>query len=122
MANNAVDALLANYPPDVQALTARARAFVRKSLPAAEESVDESARLIGYACGPGYKGMICTLILSRTGIKLGLFRGAELPDPEGLLQGSGKVHRHVQLRTASDLRQPGLRRLLKEARAAQERR
>ena len=32
-----------------------------------------------------------------------------------LMQGSGKVHRHVQLRTNNDLKQPGLKPLLKAA-------
>jgi len=31
-------------------------------------------------------------------LNLGFFRGAELPDPKGLLQGTGKLMRHVKLR------------------------
>jgi hypothetical protein len=76
-----------------------------------------TARLISYAYGPGYKGTVCTLILSKTGIKLGLIGGATLPDPEGLLAGSGKVHRHVQLSAPEDLRRPGLKQLVLEASA-----
>jgi hypothetical protein len=34
------------------------------------------------------------------------------------MQGSGKVHRHVQLRTNNDLKQPGLKPLLEAALAA----
>jgi hypothetical protein len=30
-------------------------------------------------------------------VNVGFFRGAELPDPRGLLQGSGKMMRHVKL-------------------------
>jgi hypothetical protein len=80
--------------------------------------VDFATRLIGYGHGPGYTGAVCTLILSKSGIKLGLVGGAALPDPQGLLQGSGKVHRHVPLQTAQDLRQAGLERLLLGASAA----
>jgi hypothetical protein len=30
-------------------------------------------------------------------VNVGFFRGAELPDPKGILEGSGKVMRHVKL-------------------------
>ena len=74
--------------------------------------------MIGFSYSPGYKGTVCALILSKTGVKIGLFRGSELPDPKGLLRGSGKVHRHVALETLADLKQPGLKPLLKAALAA----
>ena len=118
MATKGFDKLLGKYPADVQSLALDARRFILESLPAAEESVDESAPVVGYGYGSGYKGIICTLILSKSGVKLGLARAAELPDPDGLLEGSGKVHRYVQLYTAADLRKPGLRQLLKMAKAA----
>jgi len=110
--------LLSRYPADVQAQAVRARRFILETLPKADESVDESAGVLGYGYGPGYKGLISTLILSKSGVKLGLAHGAELPDPDGLLAGSGKVHRHVQLRATSDLEQRGVVRLLEAARAA----
>jgi hypothetical protein len=110
-----IDDFLAPYPEPVRATAAAARAQLKRSLPEIEESLDKPAKLIGYSYGPGYKGLVCTLILSQTGVKLGLFRGTELPDPKGLMQGEGKVHRHVQLRTAADLNRPGLKPLLKAA-------
>jgi hypothetical protein len=36
-------------------------------------------------------------------VGLGFFRGAELPDPQGLLQGTGKLMRHVKLKPAAAL-------------------
>ena len=36
-------------------------------------------------------------------VNVGFFRGAELPDPAGLLEGTGKYMRHVKLRPASDV-------------------
>lgn len=35
-------------------------------------------------------------------VNVGFFRGAELPDPEGLLEGTGKFMRHVKLRPSDD--------------------
>ena len=111
-----VQSFLAPYPPEVSDLALAARDFLAKALPGAEEILDESAKLLGY--GPGYKGLLCTLLLSKNGLKLGISHGSELPDPKQLMQGSGKVHRHVQLRTNNDLKQPGLKPLLEAALAA----
>jgi hypothetical protein len=36
-------------------------------------------------------------------------------DPCGLLEGSGRVHRYIQLHAASDLRQAGVNQLVKAA-------
>jgi len=116
--NLAIDTLLRSYPEDVQILARQARKTLREWLPNADERADPSARMFGYSYGPGYKGMICTLILSKSGIKLGLVGGAALADPRGLLAGTGKVHRHVQLRTVRDLQQAGLKQLVLGASAA----
>ena len=62
--------------------------------------------------------MVFTLILSKTGVKLGLVRGAELSDPNGLLEGSGKVHRYIQLRTEWDLDRAAVKQLVKAAHTA----
>jgi hypothetical protein len=112
------ETLLGSYPSDVQALALGARRLIRRVLPHVEESVDSSAPVIGYGYGPGYRGMVCTLILSKSGVKLGLVRGGELADPGGLLQGSGKVHRYVQLHAPADLRQAGVSQLIKAAHVA----
>src|SRR5262245_34509159 len=113
-----IDAFIAAYPPEVRVLIGATRKFLAEALPGSTETLDEPARLLGYSYGPGYKGLVCTLILSRTGVKVGVVRGSELPDPKGLLEGSGKVHRHVALKTPDDLKRPGLKPLLKAALAA----
>ena len=117
-----VETLLAAYPEEVRALAEGARRLIRRLLPAVDEGVDATAPLIGYNCGPGYRGMVCTLILSKSGVKLGLAYGAELDDPRSLLEGSGKVHRYIQLHAPSDLRAPGVNQLIKAAYSAAQRR
>src|SRR6266576_5403766 len=118
MTSRSAEEILKPYPDDVQALTNKARRWLLKSLPGAEESVDPSAAVLSYGYGPGYRGMVCTLILSKSGVKLGFVRGAELNDPSGLLEGSGKTHKYVQLHAASDLNSAGLKQLIKAAHTA----
>jgi hypothetical protein len=117
-ASRTVENLLTAYPAEVQTLAAAARKALRKWLPGVEEKADLSAPVIGYGYGPGYRGTVCTLILSKSGVKLGLVRGVDLADPRGLLEGSGKVHRYIQLRAVSDLRKPGVSELVKATYAA----
>lgn len=112
------EAFLAAYPPEVERLALATRARVLAALPGVDESVDGPARMLAYAYGPGYAGMVCTIIPSRKGVKLGLYRGAALPDPDGLLTGAGKVHRHVVIAAEDDPRPAAVVRLLKSARAA----
>jgi hypothetical protein len=110
--------LLEQYPSGVQETVHAARRVVLSVLPGASEVVDVKARVIGYGYGTGYRDMICTLILSKRGVKLGLVCGASLPDPQRLMEGEGKVHRHVPLTSSEDLGRKGLRPLLRAALAA----
>jgi hypothetical protein len=103
---------------EVRTLAQSARALILRVLPSVEETVDASASRIGYGYGTGYKGAVCTLLLSKSGLKIGVAYGASLADPQHLLTGSGKVHRFVQVSETGDLEKPGLAKLLKAANEA----
>ena len=62
--------------------------------------------------------MVSYITVSQQGVKLGVARGASLPDPKKLLQGSGKSNRHVVIKTPGDLETPGIRQLVRAALAA----
>ena len=114
--------LLKRYPQETRVLVGSARQLIRGLLPKIEESTDSSAPVIGYRYGPGWSGLVCTLILSKSGVKLGLVGGADLNDPHGLLRGAGRVHRYIQLHAPEDLHQVGVSRLIVEARTVWEKR
>jgi hypothetical protein len=116
--SDGIASLLGRYPKEVQAVAASTRELLKRALPGIDETLDGGGKLIGYRYGPGYIGLVCTLILSQRGVKLGIVRGATLADPMSLLTGRGKVHRHVPLNSVKDVSQPGLRPLLGEALAA----
>ena len=48
-------------------------------------------------------------------VNVGFFRGAEIADPDGLLEGTGKFMRHVKLRPERDVDARALKRLIKTA-------
>jgi hypothetical protein len=55
-------------------------------------------------------------------VNVGLFRGAELPDPAGLLEGTGTFMRHVKLRPDRPFDSPALKALIEVAYADMKRR
>jgi hypothetical protein len=70
---------------------------------------------IGFGTGPGYKHLAFTLLPHSRHVTIGFARGTELPDPAGLLTGSGKVHRHVKIHTEQDLHRSELTDLMTTA-------
>ncbi len=48
-------------------------------------------------------------------VNVGFFQGASLPDPDGLLQGTGKFMRHVKLAPGTPINSGALRRLVHTA-------
>jgi hypothetical protein len=113
-----IEKFLKGYDPPVPELSLLLRQFIKKEIPGIEERLDIKARIIGYGFGTGYSGMICTIILSKKGVKFGLYKGAELPDPARLLQGSGKVHKYVELKSNSEIQSQPIRNLLQQAHTA----
>ena len=116
--NEELDELLNTYPAGVSDLARETRQMILSTIPDLLEMVDKPARVIGYGFGATYKDTICTIILSKAGVKLGISESATLPDPNGLLEGTGKRHRYIAFTQSSDLKRPGIKALLKAALAA----
>ena len=109
--------LASSYPPAIAELAAEARVFLLSLMPDLHEEIDPKMPYVFYSYGPGYKGLVCTLFLSKSAVKIGLVDGSDLPDPYKLLEGAGKVHKHVLLKTPDDLKKPGLKALVRACEA-----
>jgi hypothetical protein len=107
-----LEQFLTPYTPVVQELALKLRALIREVMPEVIEQFDPPAHLIGYGLDRTYKGLICGITLHKAHINLMFARGTDLPDPEGLLVGTGKRARHVTIRQEADLERPGVRTLL----------
>jgi hypothetical protein len=110
-----VESILSKYEDEVSSLGFQLREFLLKELDQIIEYPDGPANIIGYGYGPGYKTLICTIIPSKKGMKLGFYKGSELHDPQKLLTGSGKIHRHVEIKSKRDISNPAIKKLLREA-------
>ena len=106
-----VEKLLRGRAPQVRRWVASLRKLVRAGAPQAEERVYRGWRLIAY----DYRGLFCYIAPLKEGINLGFYRGARLPDPEGLLEGTGKGLRHIKVRTATDICPAAFKKLVRAA-------
>lgn len=110
--------MLSEFDPKVQALALEARALIHTVMPRVVEVVWERQRIAGYGTGPKKNTEhFCYIAPFNQHVNLGFNYGSELPDPEGLLEGSGKLFRHVRLTAAEDLERSGVRRLVEVASA-----
>jgi hypothetical protein len=73
-------------------------------------------RMASYGVGPKKRSEhFCYISAQKDDVNLGFYYGAELPDPAELLQGTGKLLRHVKIRDPMAIRSRALRRLLEVA-------
>ncbi len=110
------DEALAGSGPRARDLAMRTRALIRAVMPEVVEVPWPRQRVVGYGVGPRKMSeRFCYVAVHKDHVNLGFNYGAELPDPEGLLQGPGKLMRHTQLNAPGDLANPALRRSLELA-------
>jgi hypothetical protein len=115
MSEPSLGEFLSPYTPDVRELVLKARHLVMDVLPEAIELVDPPSKIVGYGYGRRYADLVCAIAPYKSYVNLIFSVGASLPDPEGLLSGTGKHARHVKIRSAEDIDHPGVRVLLEEA-------
>jgi hypothetical protein len=111
----ALEPFLMNYSDTVRELARSARVLILAVMPKTVEQLDPSANLIAYGLDHSYKGLICGITLHKAYINIMFAQGASLPDPQGLLQGTGKLARHVHVERLADLEAPGIRDLVETA-------
>ncbi len=109
-----LEALLADHTPTVQAVTRRLRELIYQVLPDVREYVDTADHLLGYATGPRMRDLLFAVVPHTGHVNLQLADGAQLPDPDGIVEGTGKRIRHVKCRSLEDADRPAVRRLIEE--------
>ena len=98
--------------PEVRALALKLRELVRDVLPDTYEIVNSSYKTITYSAGPSMSDEICFIAPLTSNVNLGFPYGTKLPDPDGLLKGTGKLLRHIKLEAVDDIELPAIRAIL----------
>jgi Domain of unknown function (DU1801) len=93
------------------------RSILRKRFPTANELVYDNYNffVIGYCTTERPSDCVVSLAANARGIGLSFYNGATLPDPYGVLEGSGTQNRFVRLDRVDTLSRPELLELLDAA-------
>ncbi|MCH8151873.1 MAG: DUF1801 domain-containing protein [Planctomycetes bacterium] len=92
-----VDTYVKKLPPDTRGVVEALRRLIVAVAPYAHEDLKW-----GQPWYAGNKG-VCYIAAFKDHVNLGFARGAELPDPAGRLEGTGKGMRHVKIRSAKGI-------------------
>jgi len=108
---------LAQFSPEVRAVAKAALAAMRKRLPGAIEFVYDNyyALVVGFGPTERPSEAIFSIVIYPRHVSLCFLFGAELDDPQKILQGSGNQIRHIRLENAATLDQPEVKILIAEA-------
>ena len=108
---------IAKFEPREQTHIRACRKALRQRLPGAYELVYDNYNffVIGYGPTERPSDAVLSLTARAGGMGLCFLRGAGLPDPAGVLQGSGNQTRFIRLESAADLKQPVVEALIKAA-------
>lgn len=92
------------------------RLLIADVLPGVTEVAWEKQRIAGYGVGPKKMSeQFCYIAPLKDHVNLGFYYGADLDDPNGLLEGTGKNLRHIKIRSKSELAKPEIRKLIQQA-------
>lgn len=110
------DELMDMTVPEMRPIAQRLREVIVEVDPDTVEVVRLGDRAATYGVGPKKMSEGYSYILPhKHWVNLGFYKGADLPDPASLLEGTGKKLRHVKVRSVEEAERPELRTLIEEA-------
>jgi hypothetical protein len=112
-----LEAFIDKFTPEVAALTRQLLVKMRARVPGAVILVYDNYNALAIGYGPSERAGQAALSLAvmPRWVTLCFLRGVGLPDPHGLLNGSGSRVRHVRLHTADAFDDPRIQDLIEAA-------
>jgi hypothetical protein len=112
-----LDGFLAKFTPEIAALARAALAKMQQILPNAILMVYDNfyALVIGFVPNERPSDAVFSLAIYPKWVTLCFLQGVGIPDPDRLLQGSGRQVRHLRLPDADALDSPEIRTLIEAA-------
>jgi len=108
----AFDRRLDATAPDVADIARALRDTALEAWPGAIEWFDPGNGLLAIGSERAMKALQFAIIPHRTWVNLQLADGADLADPDGHIEGTGKRIRHVKVRSVDDARSDWVRRVI----------
>jgi hypothetical protein len=109
-----LDGFLEKYTREVATAARDCLKTMRARLPGATQLVYDTYNALAIGFGPSEKASdaIFSIVLYPRYVTLFFLQGVHLPDPKRLLQGNGKVVRHIKLESPADLDKPAIREMM----------
>jgi hypothetical protein len=101
--------------PGIQTIVIGLRHLIQSAFPDIDEQVDLPAKRLTFGYGPEHDHLICALTPYSDHVKLMFSMGSQLSDPTGILKGSNKHTRFVEISSTDEVKHPALRSLLRSA-------
>ena len=116
-AEEQIDSFISKFEPKTQALIRATRRALRRRLPAANELVYDNYNffVIGYCSTERPSDCVVSIAAGGNGVALSFYYGAALPDPHGVLLGSGGQNRFIRLESVATLERPEVQALISAA-------
>jgi hypothetical protein len=102
MTQSEFEKFIKDYPEPVQLIALRLREIIQSELPDTKEMVDAPSKIIGYSASAKYADLVCAIAPFPRYVNLMFSRGASMPDPDGILKGTGKKARHIRVEEITD--------------------
>lgn len=100
----------------IKEIAKRLRNLIAEVYPDVVEVPWPKQRIVGYGVGPKKMSEhFCYIGAHSDHVNLGFYYGAQLPDPEGLLEGTGKKLRHIKVREVDEVDRPALRHMVQSS-------
>jgi hypothetical protein len=108
---------LAPFESRITELALATRKLVLEEAPDSTELIYDAYNAV--ATGYGFTGRpsecFIHIAVYAKWVNLGFHRGSELDDPKGVLQGTGRLIRHIRISELEDLAKPAVRAFVKQA-------
>ncbi len=108
--------VLSLIPEKMRDTVQELRALVKEAVPGVKEKPQPGWKTFNF----DHNGALAAISAYQNWASLGFVRGAELEDPEGLLEGTGKGMRHVKIPRGAAVPREQILPLLKQAAAMNE--
>jgi hypothetical protein len=117
-----LSSFISKFSPDIAAQARAVLSELRTRLPGAIELVYDNYNALAIGFGPTerMRDLILSVAIYPRWVSLFFFNPLDLPDPDGLLRGSGTMVRHLVLASPADLDRPAVRTLVRRAAASAE--
>jgi hypothetical protein len=115
-AHGTFDEAISGTSSQVEEMARQLRKLIIEIYPDVVEVPWPTQKIVGYGVGPKKMSEhFCYIAAQREYVNLGFYYGAILPDPKGLLEGTGKNLRHIKVKEVGIVAQPAVRQMIQDS-------